>query len=78
MATYRLKVWTGPVAAVAIGRKLRRAKLRTITGTEHVYVTLRADSCAAATLAMRARLRSRYGKDFGLRAAECGRKGVHG
>ena len=75
MATYRLKVWTGPVSAVELGRKLRRAGLRVpTTGTEHLYVDVKADKqhgCAGAEHNMRAMLVRKYKKDFGLKASSC-------
>jgi len=72
MATFRLKVWTGPVAAFEMGRKLRRAGLRVpTTGTEHFYVDVKANDCTDARIKLSDTLRRKYKKDFGLRAATC-------
>jgi hypothetical protein len=75
MATYRLKVWTGPVGVVEWGRKLRRAGLRVpTTGTEHVYVDVEASKqhgCAGATHNMRAALMRKYKKDWGFKPESC-------
>lgn len=72
MATYRLKVWTGPALAVALGRRLRRAGLQVpSTGTEHLYVDVKAQDCAGAVHNLRAQLRRKYQNDFGLRAETC-------
>jgi hypothetical protein len=75
MATYRLKVWVGPVNVVEWGRKLRRAGLRVpTTGTEHLYVDVNAEKqhgCAGAEHNMRAALMRKYKKDWRLRASSC-------
>lgn len=57
---YRLKVWTGPVYAVPIGRRMRKAGLKVVTGTEHVYVTIRAESCTDARHKFSERLRRKF------------------
>ena len=76
MATYRLRVWVGPVAVVEMGRKLRRAGLRVpTTGTEHLTVDVSARDCTDATIKMSDALRRKYKKDFGLRPASCKRRG---
>jgi len=72
MATYRLRVWVGPVGVVEWGRKLRRAGLRVpTTGTEHLTVDVKATDCTDATIKMSDALRRKYKKDFGLRPASC-------
>jgi len=72
MATYRLKVWTGPVGVVEIGRRVRGAGLKSYTtGTEHIYVDVKGQSCDGAAWNMRAQLFRKYRKDFGLRAVSC-------
>jgi hypothetical protein len=51
--TYRLKLHTGPVkdARRSVARQLKRAKVRVITsGTEHVYVDVKANSCEDAQM----------------------------
>lgn len=75
MATYRLKIWTGPTLAVELGRRLRRAGLKVpVTGTEHVYVDVKGVDCAGAQYNMRAALQRKYKKDWGLRAQSCARR----
>jgi len=72
MALYRLKVWTGPVSVVEIGRRVRRAGFKSYTtGTEHIYVDVKGQTCGGAEHNMRAQLFRKYGKDWGLRAASC-------
>jgi hypothetical protein len=72
MRMYRLKVWTGPSAAIELGRRARRAGLKVpTTGTEHIYVDVKGADCAAAQHNMRATLMRKYKKDFGLRAVSC-------
>jgi hypothetical protein len=74
MTTYRLKVWTGPTLVVELGRRMRRAGLHVITGTEHVYVDAQGTGCDAAEHNMRAALYRKYKKDYGLRAVSCSRR----
>jgi hypothetical protein len=75
MATYRLRVWVGPVSVVEMGRKLRRAGLRVpSTGTEHLTIDVKATDCTDATIKMRDALHRKYKKDFGLRPASCSRR----
>ena len=72
--TYRLKVWTGPTLAVELGRRVRRAGMKVITGTEHILVDVKGTDCAAAEHNMRAALFSKYRKDWGLKSRECRRR----
>lgn len=74
MTTYRLKVWTGPTLATQLGRRMRRAGLRVIVGTEHVYVDVKGTGCKAAEHNMRATLHRKYKKDYGVRATSCKRR----
>jgi hypothetical protein len=76
MATYRLRVYTGPGrAAIDLGRKVRRAGLRVpTTGTEHIYVDIAAADCIDAQIKMQDALRHKYKKDFGLRPSSCTRR----
>lgn len=75
VATYRMRIWVGPVDVVDWGRKLRRAGLRVSnTGTEHVTVDVKASDCTDATIKMQDTLRRKYKKDFGLKPASCRRR----
>lgn len=51
--TFRLKLHTGPVkeAQRSVSRQLKRAKIRVkVTGTEHVYADVKANSCEDAQM----------------------------
>jgi hypothetical protein len=52
--TYRLKLHTGPVKAAqrSVARQLKRAKAGRVkvTGTEHLYVDVKANSCEDAQM----------------------------
>lgn len=68
MPVFRLKVHTGPVSVVEMGRKIRRAGLKVKTvGTEHVYVDVAATDCTDARIKMEDKLRQKYRSTFGLR-----------
>lgn len=75
MTKFRLKVWTGPTLAKDLGRWIRRVGLPVVTGTEHVYVTVKGSTCAAAEHNMRAALFQKYRTDWQLRASECRKVG---
>jgi hypothetical protein len=51
--TYRLRLHTGPVkeARRSVARQLKRAKIKVaVSGTEHVYADVKANSCEDAQM----------------------------
>lgn len=71
MRTFELRAWTGPGITGQIAELLREAGFDDVgEGTEHVYVTATGSAADAAAWNVMAALRSRHGKDFGLRWTE--------
>lgn len=71
MRSFLLRAWTGPSLTGQVVDLLREAGVEVICGgTEHVYVTSEGSAVDAAAWNVMAALRSRHGKDFGLRWTE--------
>jgi hypothetical protein len=78
--TYRLRLHTGPVkeARRSVARQLKRAKAGKVvsTGTEHVYVDVKANSCEDAQMRLAKALQKKGLKRLSTQAwgASCQRR----
>ncbi len=72
---YRLRIWTGPLYPVQIGRRFRHIGLKTSSvGTEHVTVDVKATDCDDAKYFLHTTLKHRWKTMAGLRAESCSLK----
>lgn len=72
MSTYRLSLHTGPLKAErkGVARMLKRARLKVITtGTERVYVDVKASDCEDAKLRVEQALQAKGLRRLSLRAS---------
>lgn len=68
MATFALRIWTGPTMAAVLSEKLTAANVHVAcVGTEHVYVHGEGCDAAGAAWNVLVSLTMRHGTDFGLR-----------